>query len=169
MSLHKIQNVFIENPPQRLRKKLWPSSLSCPRETCFRKILGCSLRLIQAKCGKQGAFGQVLPCVPLFRRCLARILLPNVFHSSSTTPVNPPLSPRKPNTPFPHFSPLSRMSHIPSVASLSLEFSWNDHVYVNSPSTSVKLWFSPVNTHTQIQHFPSQYIIGCIFWFNQCF
>lgn len=31
----------------RLRKKLWPSPLSCPRdsdrETCFRKVLGCHL------------------------------------------------------------------------------------------------------------------------------
>ena len=56
-----------------------------------------------------------------------------------------PFSLLKSKTLFPLFSPFSKMFYIPNVASLSLEFSCNYHVCVNSPCTCIKLLFSSVN------------------------
>lgn len=55
-------------------------------------------------------------------------------------PVSDPFSCLKSKI-LPTFFPLSERSYIPNFAPVSVNF----YVYVNSPSTCVKIWFSPVN------------------------
>ena len=69
-------------------KNIWPSLLSCPRHsyriTCFRKdVLDVCLSLIWIKHGKQERLDA--PCAPTFLGWPARIFLPCMFCSSSTT------------------------------------------------------------------------------------
>lgn len=111
------------------------------RETCFRKgILGCSLRLIRIKCGKQEGFRQVLVCSIPPPSCLVVSQSPGknfaamcVPFCSSSLPANRLFSLLKSNTLFPPFSFVQNRPYIDNVASLYLEFSWIYYVYVNYP------------------------------------
>ena len=83
------------------------------------------------------------PLSPMVSELPSKNFPASVFLSPSTTCKSCKLliPPLKPNTSFSPLSPLllcPKMSYIPNVASLSLEFLWNFRVYVNPLSARIK-------------------------------